>query len=312
MIYKTKLLSQLLTIVFFITAFAVIGKGQASRTWVSGVGDDANPCSRTAPCKTFAGTISKTATNGEINIIDSGGFGTVNITKSITIDASPFLGGVLSSGGATGFIINAPNAVVTLRGLDINGFTTGNNGIRILEAKAVNIENCAIYGFTNNGIVDERDNGGALNISNTIVKNVSQAGILINGVPPPSLNPTLVNAVLDNVRLMDSNVGLSVSGGNVVTIRNSVISGNTTHGILADNSANNINTSVIAESSVVSGNQTGIGISSGTAVVRISNLTITKNLMSLNVGSGQIISFGNNRITGNKFEYAPSSTVTLQ
>src|SRR4029434_3668867 len=60
--------------------------GQATRTWVSGVGDDVTPCSRTAPCKTFAGAISKTAAGGEINAIDPGGFGAVTITKSITLD----------------------------------------------------------------------------------------------------------------------------------------------------------------------------------------------------------------------------------
>src|SRR5438477_3797204 len=46
---------------------------QATRTWVSGVGDDVNPCSRTAPCKTFAGAISKTAGGGEIDVLDPGG-----------------------------------------------------------------------------------------------------------------------------------------------------------------------------------------------------------------------------------------------
>src|SRR3954465_2621874 len=78
---------------------------QATRTWVSGVGDDINPCSRTAPCKTFAGAISKTAVGGEINAIDSGGFGSVTITKSITIDGSGVMASILAS-GTTGIIVN--------------------------------------------------------------------------------------------------------------------------------------------------------------------------------------------------------------
>src|SRR2546422_3909358 len=94
---------------------------QATRTWVSGVGDDANPCSRTAPCKTWAGAISKTATNGEINALDPGGFGAVTITKAITIDGGGFLAGVLVS-GSNGINVQAPSTdVVTLRNLDING-----------------------------------------------------------------------------------------------------------------------------------------------------------------------------------------------
>src|SRR5205807_3000693 len=96
--------------------------GQASRTWVSGVGDDANPCSRTAPCKTFAGAISKTAGAGEINCLDPGGFGGVTITKPITISSEGFEAGVLVS-GTNGIVVNVPNAtdVVVIRGLDIEG-----------------------------------------------------------------------------------------------------------------------------------------------------------------------------------------------
>src|ERR1700744_1393105 len=90
------------TKLFSLVAITVLGTplmyGRASRTWVSGVGDDANPCSRTAPCKTFAGAISKTATAGEINVLDPGGFGALTITKAITIDATGVEAGVLVSG----------------------------------------------------------------------------------------------------------------------------------------------------------------------------------------------------------------------
>src|SRR6476620_9352307 len=75
-----------------------VASAQATRTWVSGVGDDASPCSRTAPCKTFAGAISKTATDGEINCLDPGGFGQVTITKSITIDCHEIFGSILYAG----------------------------------------------------------------------------------------------------------------------------------------------------------------------------------------------------------------------
>src|SRR6201991_208408 len=102
---------------------------QATRTWVSGVGDDVNPCSRTAPCKTFAGAISKTAAGGEINCLDPGGMGAVTITKSITLDCTGTLGGILAA-LTTGVIINGANAIVTLRGLTINGIGTGLSGVR--------------------------------------------------------------------------------------------------------------------------------------------------------------------------------------
>ena len=130
---------------------------QASRTWVSGVGDDVNPCSRTAPCKTFAGAISKTALNGEINCLDPGGFGAVTITKSITIDCHEIFASILNS-GTNG--INIPfdsfNAAdvrktVRLRNLNFNGVNTGVIGIRItggaiIAAGVVIIEDCLIDG----------------------------------------------------------------------------------------------------------------------------------------------------------------------
>src|SRR5438552_445836 len=124
---------------------------QATRTWVSGVGDDANPCSRTAPCKTFAGAISKTAAGGEIDALDPGGFGAVTITKSITIDAC-CMAGILAA-GTNGVNVNdsatgTPGTiVVTLRHISINGATTGLNGVRFTSGKSLNIENCQIFGF---------------------------------------------------------------------------------------------------------------------------------------------------------------------
>src|SRR4051812_6886044 len=125
--------------------------GQATRTWVSGVGDDANPCSRTAPCKTFAGAISKTANGGEINCLDPGGFGGVTITKSIVIKCHYTEGGVLVS-GTNAVVINATATdKITLRGLDINGLGVGAQtslvGVKVLQAKSVHILDSEIYRF---------------------------------------------------------------------------------------------------------------------------------------------------------------------
>src|SRR5581483_11927768 len=102
----TRTLAALAAFATTVLLFAAPASAQATRTWVSGVGDDANPCSRTAPCKTFAGAISKTAPSGEINVLDPGGFGAVTITKSITISSVGFEAGVLVS-GTNGIVINA-------------------------------------------------------------------------------------------------------------------------------------------------------------------------------------------------------------
>ena len=125
---------------------------QATRTWVSGVGNDANPCSRTAPCKTFAGAISKTAAAGEINVLDPGGFGAVTITKSITIRSDHVEAGVLVS-GTNGIVVAAgPTDRIVLEGLDIEGLGTGINGVSITSGKEIYVIRCAIRHFTGNGV----------------------------------------------------------------------------------------------------------------------------------------------------------------
>lgn len=128
---------------------AAPAQAQATRTWVSGVGDDANPCSRTAPCKTFAGAISKTAAGGEIDCLDPGGFGAITITKSITIDCGNNAGGILNA-GTNGVFVNAgANDRVVLRNLVIQGTvgtTQGLNGIRFIGGQELHLDHVFIQG----------------------------------------------------------------------------------------------------------------------------------------------------------------------
>src|SRR2546421_9852731 len=148
---KTRFTLKACAFLVFTLAFASAASAQATRTWVSGVGDDANPCSRTAPCKTFAGAISKTANGGEINCLDPGGFGGVTIGKSLTIKCHYTEGGVLVS-GTNAIVINATATdKVTLRGLDINGIGVGAPtslvGVKVLSAKSVHILDSEISRF---------------------------------------------------------------------------------------------------------------------------------------------------------------------
>src|SRR4026209_127957 len=115
------LLYPMAAMVLGILSFTAPANAQATRTWVSGVGDDANPCSRSAPCKTFPGAIVKTAAGGEINCLDPGGFGMLTIIKSITIDCAGTFGSILAPGGTNGIVINGGGIIVNLRNLSING-----------------------------------------------------------------------------------------------------------------------------------------------------------------------------------------------
>ena len=194
---KTSKLLAVAALVFVAQAAPVMA--QATRTWVSGVGDDANPCSRTAPCKTFAGAISKTATGGEINVLDPGGFGGVTITKAITIRSDSIEAGVLVS-GTSGIVINAPStASVVLDGLDFEGGSNGTSihGINILSGRDVLIRNSSIRGFNS----------------------VNSAGIMVNGTTP-------ITVTVENCTIFNNTVGVSVisaSGPDAARVFNSQI-----------------------------------------------------------------------------------------
>jgi hypothetical protein len=300
---KFNLSLRVLAIFAFAVMFTTIANAQATRTWVSGVGDDVNPCSRTAPCKTFAGAISKTAANGEMNALDPGGFGTINITKSMTIDGvNPGMASILAA-GTTGVIVNALSTdTVILRNLTINGAGTGVNGIRILSAKAVYIENCVIFNFTGSnastgrGITDERSTGGALYISNTTVEKNVQSNLFVG----PTLGGPGIVVTIDNSRFLGStsNSGAAIRGGSKAAISNSVFNGNFNFGIVVE--ADVAGTSVNVDSSTVSNNGTaGVNTQTNSPTLRIANNLISGNGTGVLISTGSILSNGNNRIDGN-------------
>lgn len=285
---------------------------QATRTWVSGVGDDANPCSRTAPCKTFAGAISKTATGGEIDVLDPGGFGALTITKAITIDGTPVVAGVLVSGTA-GFVVNAgASDLVIIRGLDFDGIGgSGTKGIQIIQAGKVQIENCQIYGFTPRDIsVEPTTNPVQVFISNTRIKGSASNGIVV----APTVSSVHAQVTLNNVEISENtNFGLSVTAGSSVIVRNSAISDNGFSTSLANIRADGTGgtTTIDLDNVLVSGSDIGIASLNG-AVVRVNNSTIVGNETGLSQSGGTIVSFGNNRLAGNGSNGSFSSTLGLQ
>jgi hypothetical protein len=195
------------SVILVLTTFVSVAHAQATRTWVSGVGDDANPCSRTAPCKTFAGAISKTAVAGEIDTLDPGGFGALTITKSLIIDGTSGLAGVLVS-GTNGIVVSAGSSdVVIIRNLDIDGLGSGIAGISILHAGDVRIENCKIYGFQQ-GIFDNRA-GGHLAIKDTVVSNNSQTGIIIDAGATSTLAVNVERVQMHS----NGNAGFAITNG---------------------------------------------------------------------------------------------------
>jgi len=290
---------------------AAPAQAQATRTWVSGVGDDVNPCSRTAPCKTFAGAISKTAVNGEINCLDPGGFGAVTITKSITIDCHEIFASILNS-GTNG--INIPfdsfaaadtRKTVRLRNLNFNGANAGLIGISITGAAGsagseVFIEDCLLdgnFGGTARGISDTRSGGAELSISNTTVRNMGATGIVAIVIG------SRLDVTMDNVRVQNANFGIAVSGFVRAMINRSVVSGNTQGGLEAEGGAE-----MNVDNSVTTNNATGVQ-NGGGGTLRLANTDVSFNGTGL---SGQVFSFGNNRISGNTSAGTPPTPIGQQ
>jgi hypothetical protein len=207
--------------------FTAPAHAQATRTWVSGVGDDANPCSRTAPCKTFAGAISKTAPAGEINVLDPGGFGAVTITKSITISSESPEAGVLVS-GTNGIVISAgPTDTVILKGLDIEGLGTGLNGVDVLAGQLVYVIKCQIHHFVDNGInMASTTSGARLFVKDSLIlqNGTLNSAPLTGGI---NINGTANSGVLvDTVVDKNQNFAVQVSGsGNAVFLTRTFLAG---------------------------------------------------------------------------------------
>lgn len=287
-------------------------RAQSTRTWVSGVGDDANPGSRTAPCKTFAGAISKTADGGEIDCLDAGGFGAVTITKSITIDGRGTFASILGS-GTNGIVVNAgASDVVTIRHLSINGAGSGLNGIRFISGGALHIEDCVIFNFSQKGVDFEPSGASRLFITDSIIRNNNNAA---NG-GAVYLSAGIAGSVvanIDHVRMSGNRFGILAGARTTATVRDSVITANTTNGIFAAGNAS-APISIFVEGSFISNcDARGIRSDGALSIIRISNDTITHNFTGLAANSGgQIISWGNNRIAGNTTDGAPTSTIVLK
>jgi hypothetical protein len=307
---------------------------QATRTWISGVGDDANPCSRTAPCKTFAGAISKTAATGEINCIDPGGFGGVTITKSITLSCEGVTAGILIA-ATNGITINAAATdVVRLRGLDLEGLSTiggSLSGINVLNVGALYVTNVKINGFGGTGLA-AGSNGFGISFTpgsnaTLVLDNVelirngnpgspgNSGGVLIKPGPGVTANVSISNSVIAN----GSNVGIRADTTGVVgAVINLDIAHNvvTNHGlgVLAKApAATGTIAAMLSDSQVSLNSVSGVSANGTGATVRVGSSTITGNGTGVGIfNGGTLSSYGTNQLNGNTTDGAFSGTIPPQ
>jgi hypothetical protein len=308
---KTSTLLSAFVGALFAASFTIApAHAQATRTWISGVGDDANPCSRTAPCKTWAGAISKTAVGGEIDALDPGGFGALTITKSITLDGG---GGQVAStlvAGTNAMTITGAGLVVILRNIRFNGLlntspsSNSPTGINILNASRVIIQKCDIFGFSTAGIGVNMNTAGTVNVAiEDTTSNNNTVGILVS----PTVGGVTSNVTI-NHSYSDNNVGggLKVTGvaGDTanVAVNDSSMSVNGGNGV---NSVSNGGTTNVDIKTSLIGENAGSGVQSSQSGGGTSAVTVGDTILSFNVGgawsivsSGALSSYKNNQVTG--------------
>ena len=296
----------LLEIVGIVLLVSALGSAQATRTWVSGVGDDVNPCSRTAPCKTWAGAISKTAPGGEIDALDPGGFGAVTITKSITLDGG---GGQVASvlvAGTNGIVVfAAATDVVILRNLRLDGLlgngsnsaNAGLNGIQFLAGASLSVENCDIFGFAQNGINIALGASAKVEIKNTTLTNIAPAnGSFGRGIKATTTSGE-VRVEVDNSLINFTTAGIEAADHSRISVRDSTVS-NSVIGLMADSSAGD--SILTCDRCNISNNAGGVQSGPGGSAIFVADSTIAFNTGSAFVSvGGTNFSFGNNRIQNN-------------
>ena len=306
--------TRFLACAFLAAAFATVAQGQATRTWVSGVGDDVNPCSRTAPCKTFAGAISKTAEGGEIDPLDPAGYGAVTITKAMTLDGGTGSGwaSILATGTANAINVNITtgthvnDAVVILRNLTINGTNQApsaggvlTNGVNVTKVFKLIVESCVFEDLLGNGITQ---NNLASN-SNTQV-----TACYFDNVTTGMLAKTTSGFASTQVHRCHFNGGtdgILASQNAFVTISNSTFSGlsGSVNGGARANASSAIN---VANSEFAT---CALGVNSAGGAIRLSNNDFFNNTTGI---AGTAESANNNRFRGNGADGAVSNVILVK
>src|ERR1700676_205290 len=296
-------------------------QAQATRTWVSGLGDDANPCSRTAPCKTWAGAISKTADCGEMDALDPGGFGTVTITKGVKLDGGGGEGGqgasILAS-GPPGITINNSSVncpFVVIRNLDIQGIKAGTTGVNVVGGGQVSLENVDIENFTQ-WCFDTTGATAAVSIVmySTNLERCGSGGL--RAVNPSAIRVNVEKSTIHRNGTSGSctgGVGMGVFAGNslsFVNIHNSMVSNNSCGGVESNGSSAKID---LHQCTVANNQAFGVHATS-TGIIQMAETSVVFNNGTglLADGGGQILTWQNNWVGGNSIDGARTGPLTVQ
>ena len=317
---KRTILLAFIALAMCFCAMSSQAQAQATRTWVSGVGDDVNPCSRTAPCKTFAGAVSKTADCGEIDALDPAGYGAVTLTKGIKLDGGGGEAGqvasILVGSGQNAIVINNSSVACNfnvIRNLDLQGVKIGNNGINVVSGGRLSLENVDIENFANLCIDFEPvSTPMSLVIYNTNMEQCANGGIKAGGAAGVRVN--IEKSTISKMGFAGNGPGIGTGIESVptsfVNAHNSMIANNLGGGAEATGSGAKLSLDL----TTISNNQ-GFGVHSGNmALVLMSNDSVFWNNGTgiLADGSAQLLTGNNNSLGGNTTDGTRTGLLTTQ
>jgi hypothetical protein len=275
--------------------------GPQMRTYVSGTGLDTSPCTVAAPCRTLQAALAKTSPGGQITVLNSADYGPMVIGKAVSVTSEGAIAGVLATNGVALTINAGANDVINLRGLDLDGGSSGSVGIQFNSGAALNIQKSTIRSFVNSGIGFAPSATGSLFVADTVVSGNGNSGILISGA-----GSAAVNAMLTRVTASQNGVGIFANGASATVMVSDSVSGKNSYGVGANSSA------VMVRNSTLSNNAIGIAADQS-AVVRVGQSTLTGNGTGWSAANGgQVQSYGNNNVTGNAADGGATSTIALQ
>jgi Right handed beta helix region len=292
-------------------ALASGASAQVARVFLSGTGNDAGDCSNQAtPCRSLQAAIDQSPVGGEVIVLTSGGFGTANITKSITINAPD---GVLAFNARTVTVNIGASDKVTIRGVAMNGAVFGDAfGINFTGGGTLVVEHSAIRGFSSANI-ESTATGGKLIVRDTEIANSGSSGIV---VVPAGAGATSVT--VEDCRLVgNTQSGILIYDYVKAVVRNTLSTNNFEGFALLSYIVANTGT-MLLDGCVASFNHTGVYsfANGGTGRIRVSNSTIFNNASGISSnalgGTSSIVSYGNNRVFGNSADETFSSTVAPQ
>jgi hypothetical protein len=272
-----------------------------ARTYVSGTGNDTNPCTAAAPCATFQAALALTLAGGEIFVLNSADYGPLTINKAVTITSEGAVGGILAASGAAITVSAGASDVVSLRGLGLDGANTGTVGIQFNSGKSLIVQKTFVRNFKTSGISFAPNAAATLFVSDTSLTNNATNGVFVSG------GSAAVNGALTRVIASGNGVGVLASGSGVSLAVTDSVANNNTYGIGASSSA------VMVRNSTTSANTVGINADQSGAIVRVGQSTITANGTGWQAtNSGQVQSYGNNNVGGNGTDGVATTSLALQ